>query len=167
MLLDQIAAGSRVFIDSTIFIYHFTGASADCKQFLERCEGGDLKGVTSVVVLAEVAHRLMMVEAVSRGSLTTGNVVRKLRAKPELVARLETYREQVERIPLMGVAILPLDMRTLLHSHAVRKEYGLLVNDSLVAAAAALSGIQALASADADFERVTELETYEPGGLKG
>ena len=58
-------------------------------------------------------------------------------------------------------------MRTLLHSHAVRKEYGLLVNDSLVAAAAALSGIQALASADADFERVTELETYEPGGLKG
>ena len=108
MLLDQIAAGSRVFIDSTIFIYHFTGASADCKQFLERCEGGDLKGVTSVVVLAEVAHRLMMVEAVSRGSLTTGNVVRKLRAKPELVARLETYREQVGANSVNGSGHSPI-----------------------------------------------------------
>ncbi len=134
MTLDQIAPGSRVFIDSTIFIYHFTGASADCRRFLERCERGDLKGITSTVVLAEVAHRLMMIEAVAGGLLSSGNVARKLRAKPGLVTSLETYTEQVERIPLMGVAILPLDMKCLLHSHDVRKKQGLLVNDSLVAA---------------------------------
>lgn len=165
MTLDQVLPGSRVFIDSTIFIYHFTGASADCRRFLERCERGDLKGITSTVVLAEVAHRLMMIEAVSRGLLTTGNVVRKLRAKPELVTSLETYREQVERIPLMGVAILPLDMKSLLHSHDFRKKYGLLVNDSLVAATATLAGLRTLATADSDFKRVAELETYEPADL--
>ncbi len=165
MTLDQISPGSRVFIDSTIFIYHFTGVSADCRRFLERCERGDLKGSTSTVVLAEVAHRLMMIEAVSRGLLTTGNVVRKLRAKPELVTSLETYREQVERSPLMGVAVLPLEMKSLLHSHGVRKKYGLLVNDSLVAATATLSGLHALATADTDFRRVAELETYEPADL--
>ena len=164
MTLDQVLPGSRVFIDSTIFIYHFTGASADCRRFLERCERGDLKGITSTVVLAEVAHRLMMIEAVSRGLLTTGNVVRKLRAKPELVTSLEIYREQVERIPLMGVAILPLDVKSLLHSHGVRKKYGLLVNDSLVAATATLAGLHALATT-ADFRRVAELETYEPTDL--
>ena len=130
-------------------------------------EGGDLKGITSTVVLAEVAHRLMMIEAVAGGLLSSGNVARKLRAKPGLVTSLETYTEQVERIPLMGVAILPLDMKCLLHSHDVRKKQGLLVNDSLVAATAMLAGLQTLATADSDFRRVAELETYEPADLQG
>ena len=166
MTLDQISPGSRVFIDSTIFIYHFTGASADCRRFLERCERGDLKGSTSTVVLAEVAHRLMMIEAVARGLLPSGNVARKLRTRPDVVTGLETYREQVERIPLMGVAILPLDVKSLLHTHGVRKKYGLLVNDSLVAATATLAGLRTLATADTDFRRVAELETHEPADLK-
>ncbi len=166
MTLDQVLPGSRVFIDSTIFIYHFTGASADCRRFLERCERGDLKGITSTVVLAEVAHRLMMIEAVARGLLPAGNVARKLRTRPDVVTGLETYREQVERIPLMGVAILPLDVKSLLHSHDVRKKYKLLVNDSLVAATATLAGLSSLATADSDFRRVAELETHEPADLK-
>ncbi len=66
----------------------------------------------------------------------------------------------------MGVAILPLDVKSLLHSHDVRKKYGLLVNDSLVAATATLAGLSSLATADSDFRRVVELETYEPADLE-
>jgi len=165
MRLDRIPPRSRVFVDSTIFIYHFTAASEDCRRFLERCESGEVKGTASAVVLAEVAHRLMMIEAVARGFLRPRNVAQKLRARPDLVTSLETYREQVERIPLMGITVLPLEMKSLLYSHDVRKKYGLLVNDSLVVATALSRGIDSLATADSDFRRVTELQTYEPTDL--
>jgi hypothetical protein len=63
--LDQLAAGSRVFLDASIFIYHFTGSSLECRQLLEACESGLIEGFTSVTAVAEVAHRLMTIEAVA------------------------------------------------------------------------------------------------------
>lgn len=155
-----------MFLDSTIFIYHATGASPQCRALLERCETGDVAGITSVIVLAEVAHRLMIIEAVAAGLVVGRDVVKKLRARPELVRRLHVYREQVERIPLMGVDIAPLDVGTLLRSADIRREYGLLVNDSLVVAVARGTGIGHLASADPDFGRIKDLKLYRPGDLE-
>jgi predicted nucleic acid-binding protein len=165
LTLERVAAATRIFLDSTIFIYHATGASPECRCLLERCEGGDVAGVTSVVVLAEVAHRLMMIEAVAGGLVSGKDVVKKLRAKPAVVGGLHVYQEQVERIPLMGVDVLPLDIGTLLGSAHFRRQYGLLVNDSLVVAAACGAGIAHLASADPDFGRVKELTLYQPSDL--
>src|SRR5437667_2131735 len=99
----------RIFLDSTIFIYHATGASPECRRLLERCEAGDVTGVTSVVVLAEAGHRLMMIEAAAGGLVRGTDVVKELRAKPAVVGGLHVSKEQVERIPLMGVNVLPLD----------------------------------------------------------
>jgi predicted nucleic acid-binding protein len=166
LTLDDVSAGSRVFVDSTIFIYHFTRASHDCRRFLERCEKGEVKASTSVVVVAEVAHRLMMIEAVAKGLLPRGNLARRLRTRPDVVKGLELYQQQVEQIPLMGVTVLPLDLKALLHSKDIRSQYGLLVNDSLVVATATLAGVRALATADSDFARVSELETFEPTDLQ-
>lgn len=165
MTLDRLPSASRIFLDSTIFIYHATGTSPQCRALLERCEAGDIAGVTSVVVLAEVAHRLMLIEAVAAGFVSGKDVVKKLRARPDLVRRLHVYQEQVERVPLMGVDVAPLDAGTLLRSADIRRRYGLLVNDSLVVAAARGAGVGLLASADADFGRVKELKLYRPGDL--
>lgn len=165
MTLDRVPPASRVFLDSTIFIYHATGASLQCRALLERCEAGDVAGVTSAVVLAEVAHRLMIIEAAAAGLVSGRDVVKKLRARPALVRRLHVYQEQVERIPLMGVDVAPLEAGTLLRSADIRREYGLLMNDSLVVAAAREAGVGHLASADADFRRVKELKLYRPGDL--
>jgi predicted nucleic acid-binding protein len=165
LTLDRVPASSRIFLDSTIFIYHATGTSAQCRDLLERCEAGDLRGVTSVVVLAEVAHRLMIIEAVASGAVSGKDVVKKLRARPDLVRRLHVYQEQIERIPLMGVEVVPLELRVLIRSAELRRQYGLLVNDSLVVAAARELGIESLASADADFRRVEEMTLYRPGDL--
>ena len=166
MTLDRVPPASRIFLDSTIFIYHATGASAQCRALLERCEFGDVAGVTSVVVLAEVAHRLMTIEAVATGLVPGKGVVKKLRARPDLVRRLHVYHEHIERIPLMGIDVVPLEIGALLRSADIRREYGLLVNDSLVVAAAHGSGIGHLASADPDFARVKDLKLYRPGDLE-
>ena len=165
MTTDRVPSGTRIFIDSTIFIYHASGKSPQCRALLERCEAGDVAGVTSVVVLAEVAHRLMMIEAVAAGLVSGKDVMKKLRARPEIVRQLHVYQEHVERIPLMGVDVIPLDVGTFLSSADIRGQYGLLVNDSLVVAAARAAGIERLASADTDFGRVKNLKVYAPGDL--
>jgi predicted nucleic acid-binding protein len=163
--LDEAESGSRVFVDAAIFIYHFTAASQECKAFLERCETNDLDAVTSSVVVAEVAHRLMTIEAVAERLVSEGNVVRKLRKRPDLVRHLHKYQEQVERIPLMSVKVLPVEAGTLLRSAAVRSRYGLLVNDSLVVTSALDHGASVLASSDRDFDRVEHLQLISPTDL--
>lgn len=165
MNLDRVPAGSLVFIDSTVFIYHFTGVSPDCREFLERCERGDIKGMTSVFVLAETAHRLMMIEAVGLELVTASKVPRKLRDKPSLVKKLRLYGEQVNRIPLMGIEIAPVDLKVFIRATELQQKHGLLVNDSLVAASAEASGAFGIASADRDFARL-DIELYSPSDLK-
>ena len=165
LTLDRVPAGVPIFVDSSIFIYHFTQSSPQCRRFLERCERGDILGVTSVVVLAETAHRLMMIEAVATHLVSAGKVARKLREQPLLVKKLRLYRDQVERIPLMGIEVAPLEMRTFMNALDFQRSRGLLVNDSLVAAAATNMGAAGIASADRDFARL-DIEFYSPDDLQ-
>ena len=95
MKLIEIKAGSEVFVDSNIFIYHFTGVSDECSDFLSRCEREELIGMTSVNVILEVLHRLMMVEAVSKNIVKPPNIVKKLNKSPQ-------------KIQDMGIGIKPL-----------------------------------------------------------
>ncbi len=164
MRLDRVPSGSIVFIDSTVFIYHFTGVSPDCRDFLERCERRDVKGITSTLVLAETAHRLMMIEAVSLKLVTPSKVPAKLRATPSLVKKLRPYSEQTSKIPLMGIEVAPVDLRIFLRATEIQQTHGLLMNDSLVAAAAETAGVDGIASADRDFGRLA-LELFFPSDL--
>ncbi|MES1242861.1 MAG: type II toxin-antitoxin system VapC family toxin [Acidobacteriota bacterium] len=164
--LSEIPAGASVFLDATIFVYHFTGASLSCRSLLARCEAGGLHALTSTLVLAEVTHRLMTIEAVARGLVAPGNVVKKLRGRPEIVRQLSLYQEQVEKIPWMGVEVVPLDRRLFLLAAALRTRYGLLTNDSILLATALDHGTGAFASADRDFERVDTIQLYYPPDLE-
>jgi predicted nucleic acid-binding protein len=163
--LEQVRAGTRIFIDAPIFIYHFTGTSAECRAFLRRCEVGEMQGVTSVVVLAEVTHRLMMVEAVMKKLVSPGNVAQKLRKRPDVVRELSSYQEQVAKISSMEVEIVPLDLPVFAAAGALRRGHGLLTNDSLLLSTARGLEISALASADRDFGRIDGVTLFCPGDL--
>ena len=163
--LESAARGDQVFIDSTIFIYHFVGASAQCRRFLARCESLEIEGVTSTGILAEVTHRLMMIEAVAAGLVSPGNVARKLAERPEIVKKLGSYRRDVESISLMGIRIVGVGLSDLLKAHELQVRHGLLTNDSLVAAAALEIG-SPLATSDAAFGRVKGLTVLSPDDLR-
>lgn len=152
-------------MDATIFVYHFTGVSKNCRAFLERCEQDDLKGITSVTVLAEATHRLMMIEAVSKGLVSPGNVAQKLRRNPKIIRKLQVYQEQIEKIPLMGIQVEPLDLKLILSAMDLRRQYGLMTNDSLIAATALARNIHLLASADPDFAAVEGLVVHRPSDI--
>ena len=163
--LTELPAGQTVFIDANIFIYHFTGLSHECSSFLERCERGELWGVTAVHILLEVLHRLMMVEAVTKGLVSSGNVAKKLRKRPDVVKQLADYQTQTEAILEMGIEVVGLTSDSLKVSHPYRCRDGLLVNDSLTTAVMEAEGILYLATADPDFTRVEGLRVYCPMDL--
>lgn len=160
--LSRLPAGQTVFIDANIFIYHFTGISQECSSFLERCEGGQLWGVTAVHILLEVLHRLMMIEAVTKRLVTSGNVAKKLRGKPGVVKQLADCQTQTEAILEMGVEVVGLTSDILKISHPFRQRDGLLVNDSMTAGLMRAEGILNLATADLDFTRVEGIRVYRP-----
>jgi predicted nucleic acid-binding protein len=163
--LEQVSGGVRVFVDAPIFVYHFTGLSVSCRRFLERCERAEVQGVTSVTVIAEVTHRLMMIEAVQSGLASAGNVAAKLRRAPVLIRSLRIADQQAARIPLMGLEVLTLDLQRLVAAAELRRLHGLMTNDSIIAATARGEGISIIATSDRDFERVEDLSVFGPGDL--
>jgi predicted nucleic acid-binding protein len=164
--LDDVPGGQRIFIDATVFVYHFTRASEQCRRLLERCERRDLLGVTSVVALAEATHRLMMIEAVADGRIEPGTVARKLAERPDLVRACRRYNLAAPLIAGSGIEVLPLDLGKCLRAADVRIAEGLLTNDSLLVATIRDEGIEAIASADSDFLRVSGLKVYRPTDLQ-
>ena len=165
MKLTDVHSDTRLFIDSNIFIYHFAGASDECTEFLSRCEQGDLAAFTSTSIIAEVMHRLMMLEAVKKKLLRPPNIVKKLASKPRIIKALTEYFIQVQKIPEMGISVIPLTWEMISLSHPIRLEYGLMMNDSLSLSCMKAEGIYIMASADKAFRRVGNIDLFEPGDL--
>ncbi len=108
----------------------------------------------------------MMIEAVKRGLVSGGNVVRKLASRPELSRELVTYDEDVNAILSMEIEIRTPTEATLTQGLRLQRRYGLLTNDSLIVATMLESGIHLLATADRRFATMSELETAMPSDLR-
>ena len=165
MTLAEVRAGDTVFIDANIFIYHFGGRSAECRAFLERCARREVQGYTSTLVLAEVLHRLMVAEAITKGLVTAKTAVRKLGETPGLVKQLTQYQDDVNTIFQMNITILTLTSEVVQSSAEVRRSVGLLTNDSLLVACMRTYALTKLATANGDFDHVGELEIHKPTDL--
>src|SRR5689334_21168173 len=108
----------------------------------------------------------MIFDALARGLVAPGNVVKKLRSRPGLVRQLSLYQEQAEKIPWMGVEVVPLDRRLLAIDDPLRTRYGLLTNDSILLVIVLNHGTVAFASADREFERVDTVQLFCPTDLE-
>ena len=162
--LTALPSGARVFIDANIFIYHFTRIplTATCTAFLQRVEAGDLQGVTSVIILAEVAHRLMILEAIRTLGFSPRMAVKKLKEQPALVPQLSHYKVVTERIPSFNVAIEPVTFAYLQTAQSLSALHGLLTNDSLTAAVMQALGLTDVATNDSDLSVVPGLTIWRP-----
>ena len=162
--LAAIPSGTRVFIDANIFIYHFTSTplSAACTAFLKRVEVAEISGVTSVVALAEVAHRLMILEAIQTHGLKPNVAVRKLKENPSLVRQLTNYRVATDMVATFDVAVEAISAAHLRTAQDYSATIGLLTNDSLTASARQSLSLVHLASNDADFSVVPNVTVWQP-----
>lgn len=165
MQLEDVSDGEQIFVDANILIYHFSGISSACRTFLQRCESKQVEAFTGVHIVLEVAHRLMMLEAFHKGLISGGQLARKLKEQPEIVKSLREYNRSIRLIPRLGIRVRAISSAIVRVSEAVRVQEGLLTNDSITVALMGRLGLTAVATYDADFERVGSLRVYRPADI--
>ena len=153
-----IPAGSSCVLDTNVMLYAHQQASAAATEVLRRCAVGDLIGILPSAVWEELCHRLMVAEAVATGRIGGQNPARKLAEHPETVRDLGAYRRSLQELAAMGLRFEPVQRDDVLRvAFDLQKRYGLLTNDSIIAACAIRIGAEYLVTSDAGFLPVTEL----------
>lgn len=161
MTLDDIPVGERVPVDANILIYARRGMSVQCRHFAERCARREITGVLTTIALAEFCHRRMMQEAQSRG-LASSNPAKGLSQDAGLVRQLTGYRQEVEDLLAGEFTPLGIAERDFAPALDLQHRHGLMTNDSLHLAAGLRAGLAAIATADPQFEGVTDLRGLPP-----
>jgi predicted nucleic acid-binding protein len=165
MTLADVAAGDSVFIDANTLIYHCTLDPAhgpSCTDFLDRVGRGEVAGFVSTHVLAEVAHRLMVLEAAKALAKPQGSMVKYLKKHPAEIQRLTGFRQAVTDLCASNLTILTTPGHLIPTMTALSQQFGLLTNDALIVAVMQAQGLSKIASNDPDFDRVTWLTRYAP-----
>ena len=128
-------------------------------QFSAGKTGQISAGFNTSIVWEELCHKLMVAEAVATGHIAGPNPSRKLAEHPEVVRRLKAYRENLAALGGMGLhfeAVLREDV--LSAAIVLQKRYGLLTNDSIIAACAIRLGVDYLVTSDQAFAQIREVK---------
>jgi predicted nucleic acid-binding protein len=159
--LESIPSGADVLLDANILIYALLESSPQCRRLLNRCSSEDLCGITTVEIVNEVCHRLMLAEALHSGVITAGQA-KLLRAKRAAISALSDYWVKTVQIFRLELLVIGLEEERIRRAHEMRTRYALLTNDSLILTAAEEYGIASLASNDSDFDDIPWLSVYKP-----
>jgi predicted nucleic acid-binding protein len=165
MTFADIPGGAALFLDSNLFVYALVPDpqfGAVCTALLERIQRQELTGFTSAHVLAEVAHRLMTIEASGMFGYPYAGIAARLKRRPALVQQLTRFAGMAGEVARYGVQGLPVTGDLILAAAGVSQQTGLLTNDALVVAVMRHHNLDLLASHDADFDRVPGLTRYAP-----
>ncbi len=162
MTLNDLPSGALVFIDANIFVYHFSGISAECRTLLKRVERKELRAATGAHIVLEVLHRLMTIEAISKGLITPGQPAKKLKQNPDVIKQLSDYAKCVNEIRSLDVRVYPVTTRQIRKSEGIRSSCGIMTNDSVTATMMSSYGITNVASLDSDLRRAQGIILYQP-----
>jgi predicted nucleic acid-binding protein len=165
MTFADLQTGDAVFLDANTLIYHFTNHprfGAACTALLERIEHKEIQGFTSALCLADVAHRVMTIEAMTRLAWPASALAARLKKHHAEIPKLNLYQQATAKVGQMGIQVLPVSEPLVLAATLCSQRFELLTGDALIVAVMHQYGLTELASADADFDRVAGLTRYAP-----
>ena len=165
MTFGQIPPGVGVFLDANSLIYHFTNDATfgkSCTQLVKRIEQKTLSGFTSAHCLADVAHRLMTIEAISVFGWPRPGIASRLRKNHSEIPKLTVYQQAIASVALLGIQILPITSALVEAATILCQKYQLLTGDGLIVAVMQHQALSHLASNDPDFDRVPGLTRFFP-----
>lgn len=165
MDIELLPANSSCLVDANILLYHIAGTSADSKTFLQRVANEEVQAYLTTIVIAEVLHRQMLIEAAIRGLVTPGKTLNKLKANPTVISTLTDYIAQVEKLLQLPFVIAEITAADIAESHKLRRAHGLFVNDSINLACAHRLSIANIVTNDRDFNRVATVSVWEPADV--
>ena len=164
---DDIPSGSLCIIDTNVLLYAEQGVSSQAQRLIRRIERREIIGIVPQPVWQELIHKLMLAEAMMLGQLSSGNPAKQLAAKPDVIKRLTIYRDKVTALATLGLRFEACTKTDLLDTALPFQErYGLMTNDSVIAAIAVRLEADALVTADNKFKVVKGLNVYAPWDLK-
>lgn len=164
MTLEDIS--EKAFIDANIFLYT---ALDDPRyrestiRFLKRINKGDIIGFTSVLVLNEVLHKLMISEVTKNYKFTFPEALGYIKSNPDVISKLEKTWEDINLIKAIRNLTI-LDITTEIFALGLKdsKDFKLLSSDGIHIATMQTHRLTNLASNDSDFERVNWIKLYKP-----
>jgi predicted nucleic acid-binding protein len=165
MTFNDIPAGTSIFLDANVLVYAIASDpayGAACEGLLDRIEQQDIQGFTSADALGDDAHRLMTVEACGRFAWPVQGIANRLRRHPAEVQQLVLPRRGVDEIIAAGVNVLAVTGQYVSQAVDLSQQFGLLTGDALIVAVMHAHGLTALASLDADFDRIVGITRYAP-----
>lgn len=165
MTFADISAGSDVFLDANVFIYYaepHPTFGPRCQQLLRRIENQEIQGFTSSAILSSVVHRVMTLEAAAVFQRSMQAIVGWLKRHPAEIQQLTRHKQIVDDLSLIGVQVLPVSAPQVSLAADLSIQFGILTEDALLVSLMQHHGLQALASHDADFDRVPGLTRYTP-----
>jgi predicted nucleic acid-binding protein len=107
----------------------------------------------------------MIAEARDNNWITGANPARQLSEQPERVKMLTRYEQAIKSLLATGIRVEPVVKEDITAMMRVQHESGLLTNDALLIAVAERVRVQAIASADKTFSRVSGITLYSPNDL--
>lgn len=162
MDINGLPAQTRCLVDANILIYHIGGSSLECQDFLKRVADEELGAYLTNIIIAEVPHRQMLIEAVIKGLVTPGKALNKLKSNPTLIKSLSDYIAEVEKLLQLPFTIIEVTIADIKASHTLRRTHGLFVNDSLNLACAERLGITDIVTRDNDLTHLPTINVWQP-----
>jgi predicted nucleic acid-binding protein len=165
MTFADLVTGDSVFVDANTLIHLFEPhpqLGPFCLQLIQRIDRQDLVGFTSSLVVSEVSHRLMTIEANRVLGWPIPGIGNRLRSNPQEVQKLSLFRRAVEQIAQSRLQILTITPAVLVSAAALCQQQGLLTNDAVSVALLQGHGLNKIASSDGDFDRLPGPTRYAP-----
>lgn len=157
--------GGRCFVDTNIFYYHFVNTpplSNPCTTFMECALNGTIELYTSLHILADAVHKVMLAEAAMRFARDRAGLVNWLQRNQHRIAELSEFREAASELRGMVLSLLPADVALLEEGTTLSAQLGLLTNDALIVALMRRHGLTNLVTNDDDFDSVPGLTVWKP-----
>jgi predicted nucleic acid-binding protein len=163
MTFADIQRGEAIFVDANTLVYHFTNHGkygAESTALLERIELKEILASTSSHCLADVAHRVMTIEAMGRLGWPVTRLAARLKKHHVEIPKLSLYQQAVVTVSQLGIQVLPLIGDLVLDAANFSQQFGLLTGDAIIVATMQQQRLTKLASEDSDFDRVPWLTRY-------
>ena len=165
MTLSDLPAGARVAVDANIILYHFSGRSKQCSDFLQRARAGQVSALMPAHVGLELLHRLMMLEAVLEGITSSGSPAQRMSGRPDSVRKLQQSFRDFRALGKLGLSLIDTSVLALERVTWFSMSYGLLANDAALLAVMEQENIEHLASCDRLLQNVGPFQTWCPGDI--
>ena len=157
--------GEKCFVDANIFYYLFVGTSPlsdPCATFLERTANGAIEVYTSLHILAEAVHKVMLAEAEVHFARNRAGLVNWLQRNQHRISELSRFRLAAGSLSRMDLSLLPADVALVEEAATVSVQFGLLTNDALVVALMRRHALTNLVTNDEDFDAIPGLTIWKP-----